>query len=572
MRISVALCLCGKALFVVLLLCSAGFGLDRNAFTFTSYKLEVRVDPAGQAMTARGTITLRNDSKAAQTNAALQISSSLEWRMIEAGGKPLEYVTDDYTTDTDHTGAMREAIVRLPAPVPPHRSIELEVGYAGTVAVDATRLTRIGVPADKATLTDWDRISEDFTGVRGAGHATWYPVSIEAASLSEGGLFHALAEWKSREGQATLQANICWITDSETRLTVAANGQLLGMGGASQEANTGCSEFRFTGLGQTVPTFAIGAFEVLTRPAVTVYYLKEHQAAAQEYVLAVEKILPWAEERFGKERTKVAVVELNAAGAVPFDAGPALFTPLKVNDRPSLELAMAHQVVHACFYSPNPWIYEGLAQFGQALYREHLSGRADALDYMRRSLPPLQAMEKDATRPGGNPQPLTSAWDDVYFRTKAMYVWWMLRDMLGDGPFQRALAAYHAEQDTNTGYVQHLAEAQAGHTLEWFFDDWVYRDRGLPDFKVESAFPRPLLTGSYIVTVTVSDLNDAGAEVPVIARAPGGEVPKRLEVHGNSKGIVRIEIPAAPTEVVVNDGSVPEMDYRNNTFPLTRPK
>ncbi len=524
-------------------------------------------------MTARGTITLRNDSAAAQTNAALQISSSFDWRMIESGGKPLEYITDDYTTDIDHTGMVHEAIVRFAAPVPPRGTVELDVGYAGTVPLDATRLTRIGVPADKATLTDWDRITEDFTALRGVGHATWYPVSIEAASLSEGGLFHTLGQWKAREAQATLQANICWITDRGMQgLNVAANGQLVGLSAASQEANTGCSEFRFTGLGQTVPTFAIGHFEFLMRPEVTVYYLKEHQAAAQEYVLAAEKVLPWVEESFGKERTKLQVIELNAAGAVPFDAGPTLFTPLRMPDRASLELALVHPAVHACFYSPRPWIYEGLAEFGQALYREHLSGRADALDYMRQSLRPLQAMEKDATSTGGNPQPLTSAWDDVYFRTKAMYVWWMLRDMISEERLQRALAAYHPEQDNNTAYVQRLAEAQAGYSLEWFFDDWVYRDRGLPDFKVDSVFPRALLTGTYMVTVTVIGLNDVGAEVPVVVRAQGGEVLKRVEVRGKNKGVVRIEVPAAPTEVVVNDGSVPEMDFRNNGFPLTRGK
>ncbi len=562
-----------KLLCVLCVLCGSSFGLDRNAFTFTSYNLELRVDPSGEAMTARGTITLRNDSSAPQANVTLQISSTLDWRLVEAGGKPLEYVSQNYTTDIDHTGVVREAIVKLPTPLPPHDTIELEVGYGGTVPADATRLTRIGVPVEQATLTDWDRISDGVTTLRGAGHVIWYPVSIEAASLSAGELFPALALWKSRESSAVLQANICWITDAETRLTVVANGELLGLGGASQEANTGCSQFRFTGLGQTVPTFAIGTFEVLARPAMTIYYEKEHEAAAQEYVLAAEKVLPWAEEWFGKARRKLQIIELNAPGAVPFDAGIALFTPLHVPDRNALELALVHQVVHVCFDSPREWIYEGLAHFGQALYRERQAGRAGAIAYMREFLPPLQATEKDATSPRGNPQPLTNAYDDVYFRTKAMYVWWMLRDMLGDVPLQRALTAYRADQDRVPSYVQKLAEAQAsGRSLERFFDDWVYRDRGLPDFKVDSAFPRALLRGSYSVAVTVVDLDEAGAEVPVIVHAEGGEVPKRVEVRGRNKGFVRIEVPAAPTGVVVNDGSVPEMDYRNNTFLLARPK
>jgi hypothetical protein len=576
---SASLRLCGGLLLLLCIFCGEGFALDRNAFTFTRYNLEIRVDPSGQAMTARGTITLRNDAAAPQTEVAVQISSSLDWRLIQLGDKALPYVADNYTTDIDHTGAVREAVVTLPTAVAPHGSIELEVGYSGTIPADATRLTRVGMPADLALRTDWDRISENFTALRGVGHVVWYPVSIEAASLSSGELFYALAQWKTRAAQASLQANICWITDAEARLTVAANGQLLGMGGASPEANTGCSEYRFVNLAQTVPTFAIGFFEVLSRPEINVYYVKEHQAAAQEYALAAEKALPFVAPWFGEQREKVQVIELNDAGAVPFDSGITQFTPLRVPttsqggpDRNALEVALVHPLVHACLYSPREWIYEGLAYFGQALYRERQGGRAAGIAFMRQSLPALVGVEKQAMAPGGSPQSLVTAYDDIYYRTKAMYVWWMLRDMIGDVPMQRALAGYRPDQDKDPAYVQRLVRAQTSRDLEWFFDDWVYRDRGLPDFKVDSAFPRALLNGSYMVTVTVENLGNVGADVPVIVQAEGGEVPKRLEVRGKSKAVIRIEVPAAPVAAVVNDGSVPESDFSNDRLNIARPR
>ena len=69
-----------------------------------------------------------------------------------------------------------------------------------------------------------------------------------------------------------------------------------------------------------------------------------------------------------------------------------------------------------------------------------------------------------------------------------MCVWWMLRDMVGDQALKKALASYRPEQDKEPSYMQKLIQAQTQKNLEWFFDDWVYRDRGLPDFKVESAF------------------------------------------------------------------------------------
>jgi hypothetical protein len=104
--------------------------------------------------------------------------------------------------------------------------------------------------------------------------------------------------------------------------------------------------------------------------------------------------------------------------------------------------------------------------------------------------------------------------------------------------------------------------------VEWFFDDWVYRDRGLPDFKVESAFTRKLLPEGYMVTITVDNLGAAGAEVPVTVKSIGGDVTKRLVVHGKSNAVVRVETMSAPEEIVVNDGSVPESDVTNNSFRL----
>jgi hypothetical protein len=34
---------------------------------------------------------------------------------------------------------------------------------------------------------------------------------------------------------------------------------------------------------------------------------------------------------------------------------------------------------------------------------------------------------------------------------------------------------------------------------------------------------------------------------------------------------MRVELPGSPTEVLVNDGSVPESDLTNNSFRITEP-
>ncbi len=566
-----------QVLCVLCVLCGCAFCVDRTAFTFTNYDLEVRIDPQGHAIAARGKIRLRNDSNAPQRDLTLQISSSLGWRLIELNGKPLPYVADAYTTDIDHTGAVTEAVVTLPSAVPPKGTVELEVGYAGEIAQNATRLTRIGMPAAAAAHNDWDQVSEPITAVRGIGYVAWYPASLPAASMSDNSLFAALDEWKRSQHDTTMRVNFCWV--GESNLTTVANGTAEGVTrhalGAGEDAatNMGCSLYVFAPVADTVPTFAIAEYTALTRPSINVYHLPEQGPAAQEYALAAEKVLPFESEWFGAPRTKVQVVQLPNIGDLPFESGPLLFTPLELTDRNGIQLRMVHQLVHASFRSPRPWIEEGAAHFAQALQREQQNGRGAALAYMQTLLPPLQqaeaATQNSPTQAAGSPTRapgLVNSTDPVMYRVKAMYVWWMLRDMVGDPVLQQAFRKYRPGDDKDTAYMPRLVEQGAKRDLEWFFDDWLYRDRGLPDFHVDSIFPRATLNGTYVVTVTVANDGASGAEVPVFVRAEGGERTRRVLVKGKSKGVERVEVPTAPTEASVNDGSVPESNTKNNSL------
>jgi len=570
------------AIFVLTCSSACFAALNRGAFTFTNYELEMRVDPAGQALAARGKITLRNDSGQPQSVAAMQISSSLSWRLVQVAGKPVQFETQPYTTDIDHTGEVTEAIINLPAAVPPRGTVEIEVGYSGAITPDATRLTRIGTPAATALRSDWDQINSSFTVVRGIGFVAWYPVEMEAASLSSGNaVFQTLGEWKERAAQSSLKVNFCWIND-DAPLTVVANGQLEGIGRTSpvQEGQgiTGCTPYRFAPLGVTVPTFAIGNFAALRQPLITVYHVPEHEAAASGYAAAVQKLAPFVSQWLGPPHNKVKIVELNSGQAASFESGGVLFAPLNSEDAKPLQLQMVHELAHASLASERPWIYEGVAHFLQAVEREQQDGREAALEYMTGQLPPLIDAERAVDEAAAKDQPpaadaddesLINATDDVFYHTKAMYVWWMLRDMVGDPALRRALHSYRADQDHEASYIQRLVQAQTKQNLEWFFDDWVYRDRGLPDLQVESAYPRKLLAGEYVLTVTVKNRGDVRAEVPVIARAPQGEMSHRVQVPAKGTAVVRIRIPAAPVGAMVNDGSVPESNPNNNALKIT---
>jgi hypothetical protein len=157
--------------------------------------------------------------------------------------------------------------------------------------------------------------------------------------------------------------------------------------------------------------------------------------------------------------------------------------------------------------------------------------------------------------------------DDIYLQTKSMFVFWLLKEMLGDQVIKSLmLMQFQAGQDNNPRYLQQLLQP-GDRDLSWFFDDWVYHDRGLPDFKVASVYTRKADSG-YLVTITIENLGGAGAEVPVTLRSEGGPIEKRLEVHGKNKASIRISTTTAPLEVIVNDGSVPESDTSNNSYTI----
>ena len=556
------------ALCFAIMLAAAANALDREAFTFVRYDLNVRVEPQQQRLGVRGKLTLRNDSGSPQRNVSLQISSSLNWRAITQQGKAVQFLTQPYTSDIDHTGSLSEAIVSLAQDVPARGEVELEIGYEGTIPQDATRLTRIGVPAETARHTDWDQIGKTFTAIRGAGYVAWYPISTEAANLSQGNsVAETVARWKTKQAQAEMKIRI-----SDARGSSEASGELTCNAEAGQVnvnhsggAASAVTECDYLPLEATVPLFVIGKYESLEGTAADVSYLSGHKAVAAEYAHAAEKALPFVTEWMAEPHQKVEVLELPDAGASPYEAGSMLLTPLNHVGTAAMEMTAVHQLAHAAFYSPRPWIYEGVAHFMQAAYRERQSGRQAGLDFMESHRAALLETEKSLAGEKGEQSLSKTEIEDLY-RSKAMYVWWMLRDLVGETALKGALAAYQPDQDREPVYCERVIEGEAQVGLRWFFEDWVYHDKGLPDFRVESIFPQQAPSGSYLVTVTIENLGNAGAEVPVRLRAQGGDSSQRLEVRGKAKNSIRFTMPSPPLEIVVNDGSVPESDVSNNIY------
>lgn len=565
--------LCGLLAFA-----SSAMALDREAFTFTRYDLDATIDTSQQRLGMRGKITLRNDSDSPQRNVVLQISSSLHWVSIQVGGKAADFVTQTFTSDIDHTGALSEAILSLPKAVAPNETIEISIGYEGVIPQDTTRLARIGVPADVAKHSDWDQISATFTAVRGIGFVAWYPIATKAANMSEANtVSEAVGRFKAKVQGTEMDLEIRELGATPVGPpAVFCNGgvrlQSIEEMGQAHITEQRCTS-RISDSG--TPFLVIGNYQTLANEMYSIAYLPEHKTAADDYALALNQVGPsvsvWLGGHMAPNGTKAQVIDLPDSNAAPFQSGNTLLMPLAADETTMLLMAV-QQAAQLDFPSPRPWINKGLARYMQGRYIEQEKERTGALRYLSSHRDPLIEMERHSPEkgsPAGAARSLINSSDEFYVESKAMNVWWMLRELVGDTALTAALHNYKASDDKDALYMQKLLEAQSHRDLTWFFDDWVYRDRGLPDLRIDSVHARAVVSGGYLVTVTVENLGGAAAEVPVKLEMTEGEAIEKLVVAGNSKASVRILAATTPTKVIANDGSVPESDMKNNEFAIS---
>jgi len=334
------------------------------------------------------------------------------------------------------------------------------------------------------------------------------------------------------------------------------------------------SECTLRNLDSLVPLFVVGNFQAVDRSEVNISYLSDHSSAASDYALAADEIVPFITKWFGDHRVKsglkAEVIELPDRDAAPFESGNVLLIPLSGNENAMLMSAI-QQLTHSFFPSSRAWVRDGLAHYAQVSFVADKEGRDAALEYLRNHSKALIESEKLApAEPNQAAHSLINSDDEFYVQSKAMNVWWMLREIVGGDALSAALHNYKSGDDKTADYLEKLVEAQTHRDLAWFFDDWVYRDRGLPDFRIASVYPRELVNGGYMVTVTVENTGQAAAEVPVTLKMTTGERTERLVVPGKSTASVRIVCTSFPQQATVNDGSVLESDTNNNVYKIER--
>ncbi|MGC9157736.1 MAG: hypothetical protein ACP5FH_02005 [Terracidiphilus sp.] len=583
---------------------------ERQSVTVTSYDLNVHLTPAEQQIAVRALLTIRNDGASPLSRIPLQISSSLNWEEIRLGsptgtGRDLAFQVATLNSDADHTGQLHEAEIPLGQSairqLAPGASLRLDVTYAGPIPASAQRLQSIGAPDTAALSSDWDQISVPFTGLRGFGNVVWYPVSSVPVLLGDGArLFDEIGRQKLRLSDARFDIELSDEFPHGLAPTVAVlNGRCVPL--KVNEPNDLDETRRVDGVATTRLKEAVLGFQApslfvaIRTPhpgaELTAWTTPDDNVSVEYWLTAAEAVTPFLQNWLGPNpNSHLTLLDLPNPQDTPFETGALLAAPLNESgtkpqpDR--LEDALVHALTRAWFLRPDSsrlekpaWLNEGLATFMTTLWVEKRHGREAALRMMETSRPALALAEPSS--PGESAgQPLSEAISPVYYRTKAAYVLWMLRDLAGTSALAPALRAYEAETGISSTRrsFEKLLEASAGSAhldLNWFFADWVNADKGLPDLSIAGVYPNPVEAGNWLVAVDLANSGYAAAEIPLTVSSMTASGPtsvtRRVLVPARGRITERILVQGKPISVQANDGSVPETGASVHVMNLNEP-
>jgi hypothetical protein len=538
---------------------------QRRAITITAYNLILHLTPRNQSISAEARLTLRNSSAQPLHEIALQLSSTLHFQSIGQKDAPLTYTPQTIASDADHTGQLTEADILLPTPLAPGASTRIQVFYAGKIPVSGQRFQNIGTPSTLAKASDWDRISQDFTGLRGFGNVLWYPVSSVPVSLGAGNqLYEEIAKQKQRESTATVTMNVTVAYYGNPPNVAILDGRLVPV---SQPVSVPTASFPGI-VTITLPRQPVGFQQlslVLARRLLTqqdhinFFALRGSTNSSSAWFQAETMVNPLLKKWLGPHPVApLTILTLPEADDAPAQLGAALLTPATQASPATLALPLLHALAHAWFQSNRAWLQQGVPSFLITLWIESTQSRQAALEYLEHQRGAL-AIAEPASPGDSAGEPLIAAWDPIYVRTKSAYVFWMLRQLAGNQALQSAFQQYVAKKDTNPSYFETLLEHASGKDLQWFFQDWVYQDPGLPDISVPHVFPNRVGLGETLVAIDIVNHGYAAAVVPVTLTSTTTRLTHYVRIPANSEVTHHMEITGTPTSVQVNDGTVPEV-------------
>ncbi len=546
---------------------------EREAIRFSAYDMDVHVETAERHIGVRALMTVRNAGSAPLKRIPLQISSSLTWDRIRADGQDVKFPVATINSDADHTGQLHEAAVPLATPLAPGQSVKLDVTYSGDIVPNAKRLLAIGTPSRDALRADWDGIGIDFTGLRGFGDVVWYPVSSVPALLGNGAqLFNEIGRQKLHLTGTSFSLRLTVEFPSGKAPTVAViDGHAIPLKvtdrGTYNLPGVATASLDHSTLGFEAPSLFLAIRNHHALNNINLWTVPADDPAVSSWSAADTMVMPFLKGWLGdKPSRQLTILDLPDVDDTPYEDGPFLATGVMPGAASRIANILAHALTHAYLQSPQAWLNEGVADFMSTLWIERQQGRAKALGSLEAARPALALVEPSS--PGiSSGEPLTQAYTPAYYRTKAAYVFWMLRNLTSEQTLSKALRAYIAAQDataasgkaTDPSFQELLKEAGSQRDLSWFFNQWVNADYGLPDLRIDHVYPSAVDAGNWLVAIDMSNSGYAAAEVPLTVTSTATSLTRRVMIPAQGKIVKRILIQGKPTQVQLNDGSVPEV-------------
>jgi len=193
------------------------------------------------------------------------------------------------------------------------------------------------------------------------------------------------------------------------------------------------------------------------------------------------------------------------------------------------EIVNAHEIAHHWFGDyvtlsdwPEIWLNEGFASYSEVLWYEEYYGENGRRQYIDSQV--------DSYFNWQEYEGISSVYDPNYLFGGAVYdkgsiVLDMLRSLTGDTVFFEALQTYvdrYAHGNATTSDLIEVFDEATGESLQWFFDQWVYR-AGDPSLAI-GVTEREVEPGMFQLDVLLSQRTDDLWSLPVTLRwQQGGE-------------------------------------------------
>lgn len=286
--------------------------------------------------------------------------------------------------------------------------------------------------------------------------------------------------------------------------------------------------------------------------------------------------------------------ELKVISLVPISGGIGYPAMLMIDDRAFtgtfpepynrdsyLFQLMAHEAAHS--YVPSQtvprgtgfiWLSEGFAEYLSLMATEAVvgsQGYARELQEERDDYAPVAGTASDT--------PIGRFTFGNYYGSasrriiyaKGSLVLHMLRFVLGDDVFKRALAAYFQQtrgRSVRVDGFREVMEDVSGQKLEWFFDEWITR-MVLPDYIVASATSTRADDGQYRTTATIRNSGTGAMPVDVAFGTGEARVIRRVEVPSRGETVATVTTPQAIRQIEVDPSKwLIQSNYKNDAFEI----